>query len=595
MNFLTRLLASGAAYAALTSGAPVQQTQTRAVAATASVLPDTQTTAPRAIIAGTSVNLSSWQTRNTYPVANPAAPCPAYPDFERPVTATPRVLTRATVDAAVRTVQQAVLRTGFDKRTQTADGLRGPSINIDLRTWEFFHGSAYGYTRGTDFNFNAAGTAMARYERDVANAAKRFPEVAKNKRILGALVRVEREIDGVNARALLDSLLRAGNSAGNTLTTTRAHFTTNGGQNPWRVDDAAWIKALQAHGPATGFSIYSEAIRYDQTGKLIVDDPLRLRLALDTQDVPEIFLYVAAAEMKAGRNLVTPRSAADTESAQIRRLRTDLDAIGFHEAKDGSTIRLALALREVQVQYRDIIGDVTSLDGLADKISAFATIARNDARRYGIADTGAIAAIHAAAKTSGLEFGYLMELAQAESGFDTGIKASTSSATGLYQFINQTWLVSIEKFGTAYGLGWARTMNGTYRDHHGRTMAYISNPVIENQVLDLRTHQPLSAHISHEFQSENKGKLSCFVRGTLDRTSLYTAHFLGAHDSVVFLNTRATSPSRAAAAVFPDAARANPGVYKTAGRDRSLEEVFSFFSKKFNTGRFERPSPIPTP
>ena len=45
---------------------------------------------------------------------------------------------------------------------------------------------------------------------------------------------------------------------------------------------------------------------------------------------------------------------------------------------------------------------------------------------------------NAAAKT-GVNFTYLMEKAAVESSFNPDAKAKTSSATGLFQFIEQTW------------------------------------------------------------------------------------------------------------------------------------------------------------
>ncbi len=49
-------------------------------------------------------------------------------------------------------------------------------------------------------------------------------------------------------------------------------------------------------------------------------------------------------------------------------------------------------------------------------------------------------AIRDAARTTGASFEYLLTTAQIESNLNPAAQAATSSASGLYQFIDQTWL-----------------------------------------------------------------------------------------------------------------------------------------------------------
>src|SRR5690242_786525 len=51
-----------------------------------------------------------------------------------------------------------------------------------------------------------------------------------------------------------------------------------------------------------------------------------------------------------------------------------------------------------------------------------------------------LASIQQASANTGMDFSYLMAQASRESSFDPTAKASTSSASGLYQFVEQTWL-----------------------------------------------------------------------------------------------------------------------------------------------------------
>jgi soluble lytic murein transglycosylase-like protein len=62
-------------------------------------------------------------------------------------------------------------------------------------------------------------------------------------------------------------------------------------------------------------------------------------------------------------------------------------------------------------------------------------------------------AIRQAANTTGTSFEYLLTTAQIESHLNPAAQATTSSAGGLYQFIEQTWLATVKSAGAAFGRG----------------------------------------------------------------------------------------------------------------------------------------------
>ena len=64
-------------------------------------------------------------------------------------------------------------------------------------------------------------------------------------------------------------------------------------------------------------------------------------------------------------------------------------------------------------------------------------------------------AISRAAQRTGVDFDYLVAQARLESGLDPSAKARTSSASGLYQFIDSTWLNTLDRHGAKHGMGWA--------------------------------------------------------------------------------------------------------------------------------------------
>jgi hypothetical protein len=93
-------------------------------------------------------------------------------------------------------------------------------------------------------------------------------------------------------------------------------------------------------------------------------------------------------------------------------------------------------------------------DAVADAaLQQHADVVRADAKKFKI-DSAILAAIRLASLRTGVEFSYLMELAAVESSFDPQARAKTSTASGLYQFKDKSWLDAIRAYGDSYGLGY---------------------------------------------------------------------------------------------------------------------------------------------
>ncbi|HEX4848381.1 MAG TPA: transglycosylase SLT domain-containing protein, partial [Novosphingobium sp.] len=75
-------------------------------------------------------------------------------------------------------------------------------------------------------------------------------------------------------------------------------------------------------------------------------------------------------------------------------------------------------------------------------------------------------AIAGAARATGIDFDYLLGQARIESGLNPQARAGTSSAAGLYQFTQGTWLETLDRHGAAHGYSWASAAieNGRVRD-----------------------------------------------------------------------------------------------------------------------------------
>jgi hypothetical protein len=190
-------------------------------------------------------------------------------------------------------------------------------------------------------------------------------------------------------------------------------------------------------------------------------------------------------------------------------------------------------------------------------------------------------AIAQASQATGIDFDYLLGQAQLESGLNPTARAGTSSATGLYQFIDQSWLGVIKQHGSDYGLDWAA--NAISRGAGGRLT--VADPAMRRAILDLRNNPAVSASMAAEFASDNKVALEGALGRGATGTDLYMAHFLGLGGAKSFLRTMQANPGVAGASMFPAAARANRGIfYDAAGNARSLGDIYQRFAARLDKG-----------
>ena len=186
------------------------------------------------------------------------------------------------------------------------------------------------------------------------------------------------------------------------------------------------------------------------------------------------------------------------------------------------------------------------------------------------------AAIARAAERTGVDFGYLLAQAQIESGMNPRAEARTSSATGLFQFIDQTWLATLDKHGE--GLGYGHLANAI-QTSGGR--ARITDPAMRDAIMALRFDPQASSLMAGALANDNSAALQPVLGRKPDTSELYLAHFLGAGDASRFLSTLTSNPDLAAASLLPRAASSNRAIfYERSGGARSVAEVMALIRDK---------------
>ena len=168
-----------------------------------------------------------------------------------------------------------------------------------------------------------------------------------------------------------------------------------------------------------------------------------------------------------------------------------------------------------------------------------------------------------AAETTAVDPAYLMALADKESSLLPASKAGTSSAEGLFQFLESTWLEVLRRYGAKHGFGAAAEAIGRVQ---GRTVI-----VDESQrawILGLRRDPYLSALMAGEMVNAHREILAGKAERDPSFSELYMAHFLGVHGASRFLELLQTKPTATATREFPKAAKANRAIFTDAGKKK---------------------------
>jgi len=303
---------------------------------------------------------------------------------------------------------------------------------------------------------------------------------------------------------------------------------------------------------------------------------------------PPLLLNVAQGAGAGGLHVSNP------EGEEIQ---DNLRALGFDvpgQSANGRTgTRTRLALNEFRLLYLPSKerGKAPDSEQLVASIRKYAVQARKDERKFRI-DSGILAAIRLGSRRTGMDFSFLMELAAAESSFDPASIAPKTSAAGLYQFKDETWLEAVRNYGKKYGMEVYAEQVEEYTNHAGKKRLRIPDPVIQAYVLALRHNPRVSALLAAEYVKHNGKRLTNTLDLEPGHTELYLTHLFGTTGAISFLKTLYEHPDRIADEVFPVAARTNQAIFHPKSRKpRTIAEIYQMFQRKFSTTRYEDANP----
>ena len=202
---------------------------------------------------------------------------------------------------------------------------------------------------------------------------------------------------------------------------------------------------------------------------------------------------------------------------------------------------------------------------------------------------GVVGSLQRAAAATGVDFGYLLKTATRESSLNPKAHAPTSSAAGLFQFIDQTWLGVLKQSGAKHGYGAfsAQIVQGP----GGRFS--VPDAGARRQVMALRYDPDANAVMAAEMTAGHAAYLKGRIGRDPTQGELYAAHFLGPDGAADLITANANRPGAQAAALFPGPAHANPSIFYHNGRALNVSEVVANLTSTGGDASFAVPDIMP--
>ena len=168
-------------------------------------------------------------------------------------------------------------------------------------------------------------------------------------------------------------------------------------------------------------------------------------------------------------------------------------------------------------------------------------------------------AVRAASRLAGVRFASLLSQLTHESALQTDAKNPVSSAVGPAQFLEATWLELIRAHGAAFGLA-AEARQIVVRD--GRPD--VDDPRLKAKLLHLREDPHLAVAMAARYLATVKRELASLLGRRPSDVDTRMAYLLGAGGAAQLLIAARKQPRAPATDILPEAARANPPLFKDA-------------------------------
>jgi hypothetical protein len=191
-------------------------------------------------------------------------------------------------------------------------------------------------------------------------------------------------------------------------------------------------------------------------------------------------------------------------------------------------------------------------------------------------------AIRHAAQSTGASFEHLLATAKVESSLNPDLTTPSSSATGLFQFLEQTWLGLMKEGGRAMGFG--RYADSITQTTSGRYV--VGDPALRREIMALRKDPTANALMGGVFTQQNAAVMAARLGRTPTEGELYIGHFFGPYAGTKALELAVSRPNAIAADLFPAAAQANrPIFYDKQGKARTIAGVCDELARRYHAAR----------
>lgn len=199
-------------------------------------------------------------------------------------------------------------------------------------------------------------------------------------------------------------------------------------------------------------------------------------------------------------------------------------------------------------------------------------------------------AIRRASRDSDVDFAELMTKIAIESAFDEEAEAARSSATGLGQHIDQTWLAAVYLFGNQFGMEDAVRDITRHKNRNGAYIYSVADDEREQEILDLRSDRYYSAALTGALMQENDALLRNRLGRNANATDRYIAHMMGPNDAVTLIRAATQGDPRSSYNLFRqhnNPARNNPRFFKRNGHYLTAGQVYNNI-ERFIDGRLRQ-------